>query len=67
MNDKKARAFRTGLIVMLVLAVLTVGEFYMGLTGAQWTAVFLAIAFIKASLVVRDYMHIGRLFGEEEH
>ncbi len=67
MDDKKARAFRTGIIVMLVLAAFTAGEFYLGQTGAPWTAVFLAIALIKASLVVRDYMHIGRLFGEEEH
>ncbi|RMF48811.1 MAG: hypothetical protein D6755_03200 [Anaerolineae bacterium] len=67
MDDKKARAFRIGITVMLILAVLTIGEFYLGRAGAQWTAVFLAIALIKASLVVRDYMHIGRLFGEEEH
>ncbi len=67
MNDKKAKAFRVGIIVMLVLAVLTIGEFSLAQSGAQWTAVFLGIALVKAFLVVRDYMHIGRLFGEEEH
>ncbi len=67
MDERKRKAYRTGVIVLAVLAVLTVAEYYLSITGIDWANVFLTIALVKAFLVVRDYMHLGRLFGEEEH
>ncbi len=65
---KKDAAFENGLIVLILLAALTIGELWFNLLGATLWIVLIIIAFIKAFLVVRDYMHIERLFaGEEEH
>lgn len=64
----KAYAYRIGLTILILLVVLTIGEYALGAVGANWTSVFIAIALFKAFLVVRDYMHIGKLFsGEEQH
>jgi len=70
MDDKKKKktAYETGLIVLVWLAVLTIGELWFALMQIPWWSILVVIALIKATLVVRDYMHIGRLFsGEEEH
>ena len=68
MMDKKKTVFESGLIVLVWLAVLTIGELWFALMGIPWWSILVAIALIKATLVVREYMHIGRLFtGEEEH
>jgi hypothetical protein len=69
MDEKKKKlAYEKGLIVLVWLAVLTIGELWFALMEIPWWSILLFIALVKASLVVRDYMHIGRLFaGEEEH
>jgi len=68
MMDKKKTVFESGLIVLVWLAVLTIGELWFALMGIPWWSILVVIALIKATLVVREYMHIGRLFtGEEEH
>ncbi|MFC1996503.1 cytochrome C oxidase subunit IV family protein [Chloroflexota bacterium] len=67
-SKKKKAAYEKGLIVLVWLAVLTMGELWFALMGIPWWSILVIIALIKATLVVRDYMHIGRLFsGEEEH
>ena len=67
MEEKKNEAYRIGLVVLILLAVVTLGEYWMGVVAVQWWAPLLAVAVLKAFFVVRDYMHIGRLFaGEEE-
>lgn len=64
----KKEAYQKGVYVLLLLAVLTLGEFWLAFIGAPWWSVLIMIAAFKAFLVVRDYMHIGRVFGsEEEH
>ena len=66
MEDKKTRANRIGITVLILLVMLTIGEFLLGaFTEGLWTAL-LIIALIKAFFVVRDYMHISRLFASEE-
>ena len=66
-KDKKA-TYEKGIIILVWLAVLTIGELWFALMGLPWWSILVLIALIKATLVVRDYMHIGRLFsGEEEH
>jgi hypothetical protein len=62
----KAEKYKTGIVVMLILAFFTALEFGVSQLG-NWVAVLVVIALLKAVLVVRDYMHIGKLFsGEEE-
>jgi hypothetical protein len=67
LEEKKKEAFRLGAGVMFLLAVFTFGEYWLGSVASVWYVPLLAIAVIKAFLVVRDYMHLPRLFaGEEE-
>ncbi len=68
LDARKAYAYRVGLTILILLVVLTIGEYGLGAVGANWISVFIAIALFKAFLVIRDYMHIGKLFaGEEEY
>jgi len=67
-EKKKKTAYETGIIILVWLAVLSIGELWFALMGIPWWSILVVIALIKATLVVRDYMHVGRLFsGEEEH
>ncbi len=66
MNDKKKAAYRTGIIVFLILVALTAGEFYLAsISGA--VAGLLIIALIKAALIIRFFMHVNRLWAEQGH
>ena len=66
-EEKKKEAYRIGMGVMLLLAVFTIGEFWLGWVANGWWTILLGIASFKAFFVVRDYMHIGRVFsGDEE-
>jgi hypothetical protein len=62
---RKNERYGIGLTVLILLAVLTIGEYGLGIVGANWITIFLAIAAFKAFLVLRDYMHFGRLFSSE--
>jgi Prokaryotic Cytochrome C oxidase subunit IV len=66
LENRKYEMYRIGLTVMILLVVLTIGEYALGAVGANWTSVFIAIALFKACGVIRDYMHIGKLFSSEE-
>jgi hypothetical protein len=63
---KKLEAWKIGQSVFLLLAFLTIGEYFLGSIAASWWVPLLGIAGLKAFFVVRDYMHISRLFTEEE-
>ena len=65
-EDKKKQAYRIGAAIFLLLAVLTIGEYFIGAIAPVWWAPLLGIAILKAFLIVRDYMHIGRVFAVEE-
>jgi hypothetical protein len=66
-NNKKREALRLGLAVFLLLAFMTAGEFLIGAYVVGWAAPLWLIAILKAALIIRDYMHLPRLFsGEEE-
>jgi hypothetical protein len=58
--------YRVGIYVLVGLGLLTLAEFAASLLGITLVWMFVVIALIKAFLVLRDYMHIGRLFKEEE-
>ena len=66
MDEKKAQAYRIGMAVILLLAVLTVGEYLLGSIAFTWWQPLMVIGLIKAYFVVRDYMHIGRVFNPEQ-
>lgn len=66
MEEKRNEAYRVGVGVMILLAVLTIGEYFLGSIASAWWAPLMLIALVKAFFVLRDYMHVGRLFSEEE-
>jgi hypothetical protein len=66
-STKKQEQFRAGLVIFFLLAILTVGEFMIGSIAVGWAAPLFGIALLKAALIMRDYMHLPRLFaGDEE-
>ena len=67
LEEKKKMAYRVGDTVLILLTALTIGEYFIGKYAPYWWTVLLIIAAIKAFFVVRDFMHISRVFaGEEE-
>jgi hypothetical protein len=64
--DARKAALRAGGIVLFLLAVLTLGEFLVAVIAPPWIFVLWIVAFWKTFYVVKDYMHIGRLFSEED-
>lgn len=65
-EQKKHEAYMVGIGVMILLAGLTIGEYFMGAFASAWALPILLVAAIKAFFVVRDYMHVGRVFSEED-
>jgi hypothetical protein len=66
MEEKKKLAYRVGAVVFLLLTTLTIGEFFIGAVAPVWWAPLMAIALLKAYLIIKDYMHIGRVFATAE-
>ena len=66
-DEKKNQAYLVGIGVMMLLTGLTIGEYFMGAYASAWALPILLVATVKAFFVVRDYMHVGRVFsGDEE-
>ncbi len=66
-EDKKKQAYWVGIVVLILLTTFTVGEFFVGYFASLWWAPLLFIAALKAFFILRDYMHIGRVFASNEH
>jgi hypothetical protein len=70
MDEKKKQANRVGNAILVVLLALTIGEYLLGNNADIWSAVWIplmGISLLKAFFIVRDFMHIRRLWtGEEE-
>jgi hypothetical protein len=66
MDEKLKFEYNKGLTVLVLLAVMTIGEYFIGSVASVWWAPLLAIATLKAFFIIRDYMHIGRLFATDE-
>jgi hypothetical protein len=64
MSEKRAAAYRLSTTVFIVLAVLTVLEYYAGLYFPS-TIVLLLLALFKGIAVVNYFMHISRLWSQE--
>jgi heme/copper-type cytochrome/quinol oxidase subunit 4 len=66
LNDRKAAAYRLGLITLIILAVMTVAEYFVSIyTGSL--ILLMIIAVLKAAIIVNNFMHITRLWREESH
>jgi cytochrome c oxidase subunit 4 len=65
MSNRKAAAFRLSVIVAVVLAVLTVVEYYAALNFNSTVILFL-LAMFKAVAVLNYFMHVSRLWKQEE-
>ena len=75
MEDKKKVKYSMGVTILLLLSAATIGEYGIAAVSQSLLkinvdlgVVLMMVALFKAFLVVRDYMHVGRLFSnEEEH
>ncbi len=56
--------YRTGVIVLLGLAVLTAVEYFLAQVGGLAVPLILVGVF-KAALILEYFMHFSRLWGEE--
>jgi TM2 domain-containing membrane protein YozV len=66
---KKNEKYLIGITVAIILFVFTLGEFMLGEVGANtdtWIWVLALIAILKSFMVLREYMHISRVFRSEE-
>jgi hypothetical protein len=66
-EDKKKVAYRNGVIVLVILFAMTLIEFFIAIYLPYWWGALMAVVAIKAFFVIRDYMHIGRVFAAEEN
>ena len=66
MEDRKAADFRQIYVIFLILAVLTAAEFIVSTTFGS-AVLLLLIALAKSALIVQFFMHIYRLWREEDH
>ncbi len=65
-KDSRRETLYTGVWILFMLAVLTVGEFIIGVIASPWASILIFVAAFKAFWVIKDYMHIGRLFSSDE-
>ena len=66
-QENKSSAVRTGYIVFLALAVLTVLEYFVAQLTIPLLVPMFVIALLKAVLIVNYFMHVYRLWREESH
>lgn len=64
--EKKAAAYRLGVMTLIILAILTAVEYAIGVTINSAVLLFI-VGLIKAALIVQNFMHIARLWREESH
>lgn len=64
LTPRRKSAFRTGLAVLLGLALLTIVEFYLAALGS--VALMFVIIILKAALIMVYFMHITAVWRTEE-
>lgn len=64
MNDAKKSELNRGVMVFVILAVLTAMEYGLAVATPLW-GVLVAVAVLKASLVLQYYMHLARVTSDE--
>lgn len=63
-NESKQQELTQGVGIFLVLAVLTVVEYFIG-TRSPIPAIMWLLALVKAGLVLWFFMHIKRAFSDQ--
>jgi cytochrome c oxidase subunit 4 len=66
-EERKKAESRRNIIIAVILAVLTVLEFYIAVNMEDATVPLLIVALVKAALIVQYFMHVYRLWREEDH
>ena len=67
-TKRKTAIYREGLIVAVVLAILTLVEYYAAITPPfDSFAILMILALLKAILVVNYFMHIRSVWSEGDH
>ena len=67
LGNKKKEAYQIGIAVFVLLIAFTIGEYWVGSIAVTWGWALLIISVFKAFFIIRDYMHLPRLFaGDEE-
>jgi len=64
LTAKRKAGFRTGIVVMLGLAALTLVEFFLAALGS--VALMFVIIILKAALIMVFFMHIANVWRTEE-
>ncbi len=67
MNDKKRAVYRQTLVIFIGLLILTLLESAASAQLQNALVVLMIIALIKAALIVNYFMHIYRLWRQEDH
>lgn len=65
MSEKRSAAYRTSVMVGVVLAILTIVEYFAALYMPSTVVLFL-LALFKAVAVLNYFMHVSRLWRQEE-
>ena len=66
LEEQKKQAYRVGAFIFMLLIILTIGEFFIGAIAPVWWAPLIGVALLKAFFIMRDYMHISRVFASDE-
>jgi hypothetical protein len=66
MEEKMKQAYWVGIVVLIMLGTMTIGEYFIGSLAGAWWAPLLAVACLKAYFILKHYMHIGKVFASTE-
>ncbi len=67
MEERKKAEYRRNFYVFIALVVLTMIEFFIAINLENAAVPLIIIGLIKAGLIVQFFMHVYRLWREEEH
>jgi cytochrome c oxidase subunit 4 len=65
MSEKRSAAYRLSVVVGVVLAILTIVEYFAAIYMPSTVVLFL-LALFKAVAVLNYFMHVSRLWRQEE-
>ena len=66
-EEKRKAAYMTNNYVFLVLALLTIAEFFIASWSDGSAALLFIVAILKTALIANYFMHIYRVWREEAH
>jgi hypothetical protein len=66
MSERRSAAYRQVLFIFILLAVLTGIEYVIAIT-IESAALLFVVALAKTGLIVNYFMHVYRLWRQEEH